>query len=95
MSRHEIRGREPHIAIVVGWDPPLATYFAQVWDELTDENDEEEPQILWVGCFAREIPTVDELGRHLEPFVTLSPELREQLARDREVADGKPARGAK
>lgn len=81
MSRHEIRGREPHVAIVVGWDPPLKTYFAQVWDERAE--DEEEALIAWAGCYAGEVPSVGMLAAALEPFVTLAPELTEQLARER------------
>lgn len=82
MSRYEIRGRRPHIALVVGWDAPLATYFAQAWDERS-ERDEDYPDLLWVGCFAREIPTVEELAAHVAPFATLTPEFREHLSRDR------------
>ncbi|MBX9628259.1 MAG: hypothetical protein K2X82_30955 [Gemmataceae bacterium] len=88
MTRYEIRGREPHTAIVVGWDPPLATFFAQVWDERI-ESEKEEPELLWVGCFAREVPTVDDLAARVAPFVTLTPEFRQQLARDREREPGR------
>ena len=47
MSRHTIGGREPHLRIVLGWDPPLSTYFTQVWDERTGP---EAKLLLWTGC---------------------------------------------
>lgn len=85
MSRHTIRGREPHLKIVLGWDAPLSTFFTQVWDERTG------PQgtlLLWTGCRPADVPTVDRLADSLEPFVTLAPDMREQLARDREDNPG-------
>lgn len=89
MSRYEIRGREPYTAIVIGWDRPLSTYFAQVWDERVD--DEEEALLLWGGCYTREIPSVEKLADALKPFVTLTPEMRAQLERDRAADQGRPA----
>lgn len=85
MSRYELRGREPHLSIVVGWDRPLWTFFAQVWDDRRQgagEENGEEP-ILWVGCFGGEVPTVEALAENLEPFVDLPADIREQLVADR------------
>ncbi len=101
MSRYELRGREPHIAVVVGWDDPLSTFFAQVWDERAVEfgNPDDEPEpLLWAGCFAGEIRTVEHLDRALSPFAVLPEEIREQLTRDRGVATAtgdRPARPKK
>lgn len=86
MSRYELRGREPHIAVVVGWDNPLSTFFAQVWDERAVEfgNPDDEPEpLLWAGCRHGEIRTVEHLGRVLSPYAVVPPETRERLDRDR------------
>jgi hypothetical protein len=42
MSRHDLEpnGSYPDHSIVVGWDPPLGTFFAQVKDTTKDEDDE-------------------------------------------------------
>lgn len=95
MSRYELRGHEPHIRVVIGWDRPLETYFAQVWDERPDADDgegegsdfEEEP-LLWLGCWSGEVRTVEELARHIEPYAKIPPEVRAALCRD--VTTGSP-----
>lgn len=89
MTRYELRGREPYVALAVGWDPPLSTYFVQVWDERVD--DEEEALLLWGGCYTREIPSVDKLADVMNPYATLTPEVRAQLERDRTAAPGRSA----
>lgn len=63
MSRHIIPNAPGSPAVretVVGWDPPLSTFFAMAFD-----GDEE---VFWVGADPGEIPTVHlldkALGRH-------------------------------
>ena len=80
MSRFEFRGREPHLAIVVGWDVPLRRLFAQVWDERAENADPEEP-FLWAGCWDREVQTVAQLEELLSPYAALPPDVRELLTR--------------
>lgn len=81
MSRHEIalpRGRRA----VIGWDPPLQTFFLQVHSR--------RGVAVWLGCAIREITTVDRLfevaAPHIEGTVWANPDwgLREQLAADQE-----------
>ena len=47
MSRYTFTGNRSQLRIVVGWDRPLQTYFAQVWDggELEAGN-----LLLWAGA---------------------------------------------
>jgi hypothetical protein len=78
MSRYEFRGRGPHVAIVVGWDTPLRTFFAQVWDERDEDGDE---PLLWAGCRSGEVRTVEHLERLLSPYATIPPDVRELLTR--------------
>ncbi len=44
----------PGLEILVGWDRPLQTFWAQVWD-LAYERDQPEAELAWVGCTPREI----------------------------------------
>jgi hypothetical protein len=53
MSRHVLPA-EDGLEVVVGWDPPLNTYFAQAWDRRLDEEDPA-AELLWIGCTPREI----------------------------------------
>ena len=59
MSRYKFKGRDPRHTIVIGWDNPLETFFAQVWDgEPGDDYGVE----LWIGCEIGEIEDVEELA---------------------------------
>lgn len=64
--------------IVIGWDPPLQTFFGYVKD-LSIDDDKADPIILWVGTSWREVPTVDALVRHLTPWAFISSALRQAL----------------
>jgi len=86
MSRYEIHNGVTYTVVVVGWDGPLATYFAQVWDQRDVEfgdPDAEDIPLLWAGCRAGEIRTVEHLDSVLAPYATLPEEIRRQLMRDR------------
>lgn len=84
MSRHEIPARDRGLFVVVGWDNPLQSYFAQVARPEGPDNDEDDdPMLLWVGTEPREVVTVEDLARHLAPFADLSDETAAQLRADR------------
>lgn len=68
MSRHEIVAGD--IEVVVGWDPPLNTFFAQAWDRTKDEDDPN-AELLWIGCGYREIADLDLIGKAVAPWVQL------------------------
>ncbi|SRR6266508_6505898 len=80
MSRYRLS--EDPLEIVVGWDPPLQTFFLQILDPTKDE---EEEIIHRVGMRPGELPTVADLDRALDGHaaltsgVALNPELRRQL----------------
>ncbi|WP_454887319.1 hypothetical protein [Sphingomonas oryzagri] len=83
MSRHPLR-LLPGITvpkvpeIVIGWDPPLQTFFGYVKD-LSIDDDEADPIILWVGTSWREVRTVDQLADHMAPWAFISSPLRQAL----------------
>ena len=70
---------------MVGWDPPLQTFFGQVYkvdeeDERVEEDkDGNDGMILWVGTRHAEIQSVDDLARKLQFHVMLPENIRKEL----------------
>lgn len=70
---------------MVGWDPPLGTFFGQVYKineegERVEETEKgESGTILWVGTTPAEIRTVDELARKLKPHAVLPKAIYDEL----------------
>jgi hypothetical protein len=48
LSRHTLEPRNPTHEVTIGWDPPLRTYFVQVFEPASDP-DEDDRQIMWRG----------------------------------------------
>jgi hypothetical protein len=84
VSRHEIPARDPNHKVIVGWDHPLLTYFAQVIDRRKEAAGEDEKFALWVGTSLREIYEIDQLERKLRPFACLDAEIRTTLYGDKD-----------
>jgi hypothetical protein len=78
MSRYKFT--TPAHTVVIGWDNPLQTFFAQVWPGHSDRNREE--PLLWVGCFAGQITTIDALAEVLEPFAEIPDDVAARLGVD-------------
>jgi len=76
MSRYEFTGNQPNLRIVVGWDRPLQTYFAQVWD-----GGELEPGdlLLWAGAGPEPVPTVEDLAALLAPYGSIPGDIASEL----------------
>lgn len=73
---HDVRNE-----FVVGWDPPMGTFFAQEY--VPEPADDEEECVWWVGYQMREIPTLDILLAVLkERGVEVPPDLQHKLAAD-------------
>src|SRR5262249_19256535 len=47
MSRYSVPAQDPDRTVIVGWDNPLMTFFAQVFDPSIE--DDEEACLLWIG----------------------------------------------
>ncbi len=80
MSRHTIVD-EAERQLVVGWDPPMGTFFAQEYD-LTipeDDDDNRDEVVWWVGYEFQSIPTLEEFVNLL---ATRGHKLSETTARD-------------
>lgn len=78
--RYLVRGNHPLIVLVLGWDPPLATYFAQVWLVPTSATDYEDGElVLWLGTDISEFPDEIRLASAVGRFVVVSETLRQEL----------------
>lgn len=89
MSRHEITASNPAHRIVIGWDPPMMTFFIQVIDrkiEDTEDESDDAPDkfVYWAGARPREIRAVEDLVRHARPYANIPHELRSALRGDKD-----------
>lgn len=80
MSRYGIPGYDPQHVIIVGFDPPLESFFLTV-DDLS-QPDVEQQQVAWQGTQPHELPHVEALANALQPYAVLSPETRQRLQQD-------------
>ncbi len=85
MSRHQIRGRDPAHKVIVGWDSPLRTYFAQVIDRKKEDADPDEKFVTWIGCSSEEILEVDDLRNRIKPWAYIGADVAAKLRGDRYV----------
>jgi hypothetical protein len=90
MSRHILTAKDPALRVVVGWDPPLATFFLQVEDLRKEDDEDEDPMVAWLGFEPDEIPTVEALAEKLAPWAEIPMETRLRLAAERLVNNGDP-----
>jgi hypothetical protein len=90
MSRYEFL---PHCwsstySLAVGWDEPLQTYFAQVFDTSISEDDDR--VIVWIGGLPPYYTDLGDMKRALNdgisgklPAITLSKDMQAMLRNDR------------
>jgi hypothetical protein len=89
MSCYEIK--TPQHTIVVGWDGPLQSYFAQIWRGEPESQENVDPSrpwsgpepLLWTGVRSKEVPTVEALAESVKPYVDIWPGLKVSLEHDR------------
>jgi hypothetical protein len=77
MSRHQLSSRNPRFEVFVGWDPPLQSYFLQVYD--LEAAPDTQPGI-WRG--ALEKLSFAELVAALPSYAPLSHEMASLLVED-------------
>jgi hypothetical protein len=71
MSRYSISAQQPGLTVIVGWDNPLTTFFAQVFDPSIE--DDEAACLLWIGTAPEAIPTVAALQAQLVGWAAIPP----------------------
>lgn len=89
MSRYQIPTLNTHQTCVVGYDPPLGTFFAQI-EDLTIPVDDERHIVLWIGTEVQEIGTVAALIATLHGIVALPAQIQAQLEHDQRAIGFRP-----
>lgn len=84
MSRYTIPAQNPALTVTVGWDNPLGTLFAQVFDPSIEED--AEACLLWIGTAPEAIPTVAALQAQLADWAAIPPDIVDRLIRDQQAA---------
>ena len=84
MSRYRIPAQQPDLTVIVGWDNPLTTFFAQVFDPSIAED--AEACLLWIGTAPEAIPTVAALQAQLAGWATIPADIVDRLVRDQQAA---------
>jgi hypothetical protein len=84
MSRYNIPAQHPALTVTVGWDNPLATFFAQVFNPSIEED--AEACLLWIGTAPEAISTVAALQAQLTGWATIPPDIVDRLTRDQQAA---------
>jgi hypothetical protein len=82
MSRYIIPASVTRYHVVVGWDPPLATFFGEVWDPTVPDEDDDAACVLWAGATLGALPTVDALQMCLAAFATIPADVVARLHQD-------------
>ncbi len=91
MSRHTIAALHPQHTCVVGYDPPLGTFFAQLWDQSIPAA--EEQLVLWVGTTLEEIPTVHALATTLHAYAVIPADVWQRLESEQRTLGFRPNLG--
>ena len=83
MSRYSVEAKDPEkFTVIIGWDRPLQTYFAQV---IRKDSDRDWDMHLWSGCNPRELNTVAELQDAVRKYAEIPQETQSALQRDEEM----------
>jgi hypothetical protein len=93
MSRITIALSPPYASCVVGYDPPLGTFFAQVYQRRGARG----PSALvrWIGADLQELPTLDALVSVLADVVMIPPAIQQQLLHDQQATGFRPNLGTR
>ena len=96
MSRYAFSGNHPRYRVIVGWDAPLESFFAQVEDFAYESNGAtinlqatigdtpEEGLVLWLGADEEPITDVALLGNALVSYATIPDTIQAQLRQDQQ-----------
>jgi hypothetical protein len=84
MSRYSIPAQDPDLTVIVGWDSPLMTFFAQVFNASIEDDDE--ACVLWIGTAPQAISTVAALQAQLTGWAAIPPDIVDRLVRDQQNA---------
>lgn len=87
MSRYVIPSKSAEHEIVIGYDRPMDTYFAQVAKGKLEDLDFENEPVLWLGASRmEEITEIDDLRAAIKDYADIPPDISRKLAADRSQA---------
>lgn len=82
-SRYHLAGLRPKEQVIVGWDRPLGTFYAQVWAPgEKGQQDDGGTLVKWLGTAVVEVPTLEDLVAKLDGHATISIFLQARLEAD-------------
>lgn len=79
MSQYRITCLTPAHTCIVGWDNPLQSFFAQVYEVAKEDTDS--PPMLWVGA-GEKINSVNDLQIAISEYAQISPQIQRLLVAD-------------
>jgi hypothetical protein len=82
------------VVCVVGWDPPLDTFFAQASVRQPDDDLRDLPPLLWVGGAFQDLRSAEALQEAVAGWVVLPEALLERLREEQTTRPprlGRPA----
>ena len=82
MSRYTIPAFDPNFQIVIGWDRPMRTFFAQVLDATKQPGDEGFARV-WAGGTFDEIQSPEALRPLIAAYGDITDEMLAVLRADR------------
>jgi hypothetical protein len=93
MSRITIATPPPYAYGVVGYDPPLGTFFAQV----SQRRGARGPSALvrWIGTDLQELPTIAALLTAVADVVTIPADVQRQLVHEPQTIGFRPTVGTR
>ena len=81
MTTYHIKAKDPKHDILVGWDPPMNSFFLHVIDTSKSE-DNPKRDVLWIGCTEHEIYNPDVVIEKAAPYAEIDPAMRDRLYKD-------------
>jgi len=91
MSRYVIPPDDRHFQVIVGWDAPLTTFFAQVFDTTVEAEEDDAACVLWVGGDLQAITTVATLQDALQAYATMPADVVALLQHDQATTSPRSA----
>lgn len=82
MSRYRISNENYEVAIV-GWDPPMNTYFYQIFK--TEDDYEEGREYRFGGIMIGSIDSVEKLVEMISKYISIPDHIKELLVKDAET----------
>lgn len=82
MSRITLALPPPYVSCVVGYDPPLGTFFAQVYQRRGARS--QIALVRWIGTDLQELPTIEALVTAVADVVTIPAAIQQQLRHEQQ-----------